>query len=45
MLDNNELNGTLDMSNNISKNLKIVSFENNSINSVTLSSNYNNTLM
>ncbi|XP_020085967.1 probable leucine-rich repeat receptor-like protein kinase At5g49770 [Ananas comosus] len=45
MLDNNELNGTLDMSNNISKNLQIVSFENNSINSITLSSNYNNTLI
>ncbi|XP_020086516.1 probable leucine-rich repeat receptor-like protein kinase At5g49770 [Ananas comosus] len=44
-LDNNEFNGTLDMGNNISRQLQIVSFKNNALNSVMLSSNYNNTLI
>ncbi|XP_020086515.1 probable leucine-rich repeat receptor-like protein kinase At5g49770 isoform X2 [Ananas comosus] len=44
-LDNNEFNGSLDMGNDISKRLQIVSFRNNALNSVMLSTNYNNTLI
>ncbi|WOL06826.1 putative leucine-rich repeat receptor-like protein kinase [Canna indica] len=44
-LDNNAFTGTLNMGSNVSKELKLVNFQNNSLTSVALSSNYNNTII
>ncbi|XP_038980381.1 probable leucine-rich repeat receptor-like protein kinase At5g49770 isoform X2 [Phoenix dactylifera] len=44
-LKNNSFNGTLDLGNNISKNLQVVDFQNNDLASVTLSYNYNQSLI
>ncbi|XP_042474242.1 leucine-rich repeat receptor protein kinase HPCA1-like [Zingiber officinale] len=44
-LDDNEFTGDLNMGNNISRELKVVNFENNKLRSVTLSSNYNNSII
>ncbi|KAH7667422.1 Non-specific serine/threonine protein kinase protein [Dioscorea alata] len=45
ILDNNEFNGTLDMGDSISQQLQTVNFQNNLLTSVTLTSNYNSTLI
>lgn len=45
LLDNNKFNGTLDMGDSISQQLQTVNFQNNLLTSVTLTSNYNSTLM
>ena len=45
ILDNNKFNGTLDMGDSISQQLQTVNFQNNRLTSVTLTSNYNSTLM
>ncbi|CAL9111445.1 unnamed protein product [Musa textilis] len=44
ILDNNELNGTLDMGNSISRQLQIVNFQNNKITGVAHDGNYDGTL-
>ncbi|RRT34292.1 hypothetical protein B296_00026360 [Ensete ventricosum] len=43
-LSNNAFGGTLNMSSNITQELKIVNFQNNLLTSITLSSYYNDTL-
>ncbi|XP_039136272.1 probable leucine-rich repeat receptor-like protein kinase At5g49770 [Dioscorea cayenensis subsp. rotundata] len=45
LLDNNKFNGTLDMGDSISQQLQTVNFQNNLLTSVTLTSNYNSTLI
>lgn len=45
ILNNNAFNGSLSMGDSVSSQLQIVSFQNNSISSVTLSSAYNETLV
>ncbi|CAL9196240.1 unnamed protein product [Musa hybrid cultivar] len=44
-LNDNEFSGTLDMGSNISHQLEMVDFRNNALSSVTLSSDYNNTIL
>ncbi|URD93569.1 Leucine-rich repeat receptor-like protein kinase [Musa troglodytarum] len=44
-LNDNAFNGTLNMGSNISLQLEMVNFQNNNFASVTLSSNYNNTII
>ncbi|RWW29108.1 hypothetical protein BHE74_00027622 [Ensete ventricosum] len=44
-LNNNSFNGTLNMGSNISQQLKMVNFQNNDFTAVTLSSNYNKTII
>ncbi|CAL9105922.1 unnamed protein product [Musa acuminata var. zebrina] len=44
-LNDNAFNGTLNMGSNISQQLKMVNFQNNNFISVTLSSNYNKTII
>nr|XP_010921260.2 probable leucine-rich repeat receptor-like protein kinase At5g49770 [Elaeis guineensis] len=45
ILDDNKFNGNLDMGHNFSQQLQLVSFKNNNLESVTLTSRYNNTLI
>ncbi|EHA8587935.1 putative leucine-rich repeat receptor-like protein kinase [Cocos nucifera] len=45
ILKNNSFNGTLNLGNNISQQLQLVDFEDNHLTSVTLSSNYNDSII
>ncbi|KAJ8499334.1 hypothetical protein OPV22_009886 [Ensete ventricosum] len=45
LLDNNQFNGTLNMSSNVGSQLQLVSFRNNSITGIVSASSYSNTLM
>ncbi|KAI0531365.1 hypothetical protein KFK09_000918 [Dendrobium nobile] len=45
ILKNNTFNGTLDMGSNISQQLQIVNFENNTLTAVALGSSYNNSIL